>query len=1069
MAPLDPTSRAHADDWLIGGGEVGAAIRSTDWSRTTLGPRERWPQPLRTAISLVVESPFPMAVAWGPDLHLFYNDAYVEILADKHPRALGRSTREVWSEVWPVNEPIFASVMKRGETQYVEDQLLPVSRRGCRGEACFALCYSPLRLESGNVGGVLITLHETTAALARNRVRRESEEKYRKLFEAEADALRRERDRLQAVMNGARSHLVYLDRDFNFVRVNAAYASTCGYRPEEMIGKNHFALYPNDENEGIFARVRDTGEVFEVRDKPFEFPDQPERGTTYWDWTLTPAKDPAGHVEGIVFSLFETTERKRAEEALRESEARYEEITNSLPQLVWTFQPSGQCDYLNRQWVEYTGVPADRQLGVLWLEQIHPEDRAGLMERWRDSLATGRPFTIEVRIRRHDGLFRWFDSRAIPFRGAAGEITKWFGSNTDITDRKLAEEQVRESGRRLQSVIDGTANCFIYAKDLEGRHIVASQALAKFFGQRTPEALLGKTSHDFLPKPVADQHWANDRLVVARGSGVRIEETVDRPTGTRTFISEKFPLRDAAGQMYAVCGVSIDITELKHAEEALHQRERDLREAQRVARVGSWEWLIAGDTVTWSEEMYRIAGLEPQRAAPSRADQRSLYAPESWTQLQALGAGAVESGAPFAVDLELVRPDGTRRWIDMRAETNRDRSGRVIGLRGTAQDITERREAQEALREGDRRKNEFLAMLSHELRNPLAPIRNSLYILEHAVPGGEQAHRAQAIIGRQVGHMTRLVEDLLDITRITRGKARLQYERLELCDLVRRTLDDYQSAFAENGIELQVAITSPALWVEGDRTRLAQVIGNLLQNASKFTPRGGKATVSIAADAVREHAVLRVQDTGRGIPPELVPRVFEAFTQAETSLDRSKGGLGLGLALVKGLVEMHGGTVSAESQGLGQGSTFTIALPLAPSARAETSPASMERRTPSRRVLVIEDNADAADSLREVLELSGHVVDVAYSGPAGIASAQAAVPDIVLCDIGLPGMNGYEVARALRLDPKLEHVSLVALSGYAQPEDVARGRQAGFDAHIAKPPSIEALERVVTQIRSSEG
>jgi signal transduction histidine kinase/ActR/RegA family two-component response regulator len=366
------------------------------------------------------------------------------------------------------------------------------------------------------------------------------------------------------------------------------------------------------------------------------------------------------------------------------------------------------------------------------------------------------------------------------------------------------------------------------------------------------------------------------------------------------------------------------------------------------------------------------------------------------------------------------------------------------------------------LEEANRRKSEFLNMLSHELRNPLAPIRNGLYILSRAPPGSEPARRAQAIIGRQVSNLTHLVDDLLDMTRINRGKVQLRRERLELNELTQRMVEDYRSVFVESDVQLEVQTAPRDIWVNGDPTRLAQVIGNLLQNAAKFTPPGGRTTVSVDTDPASDRAVVHVEDTGPGISPELLPRLFEPFTQADASLDRAKGGLGLGLALVRSLVEMHGGSVGAASSGRGKGACLTITLPLA--APAEPSPKRAATTAAPRRVLVVEDNVDSADSLREVLELDGHEVAVVYRGREALEKARVFRPDIVLCDIGLPDIDGYAVARALRADEELRRFTLVALTGYAQPDDATRARAAGFDAHLAKPVSMEALERVLAGV-----
>jgi PAS domain S-box-containing protein len=361
------------------------------------------------------------------------------------------------------------------------------------------------------------------------------------------------------------------------------------------------------------------------------------------------------------------------------------------------------------------------------------------------------------------------------------------------------------------------------------------------------------------------------------------------------------------------------------------------------------------------------------------------------------------------------------------------------------------RTANERLEEADRRKNEFLAVLSHELRNPLTPIRNCLYILERAAPGGDQAQRAKSVIDRQIDHLCELVDDLLDVTRITRNKIQLHTERLEL---------NNRSVFERSGVQLELAGGPGPIHVGADRTRMAQMIGNLLQNAAKFSRPGGRARISAGVED--GWAVVRVADDGIGIGPEVLGKLFQPFMQAEQSLDRTQGGLGLGLALVKGLAELHGGTVSARSDGVGRGAEFVLRLPLDPGAPLAVGRPSGVPAARPRRVLLIEDGIDSAESLRELLELRGHEVAVAHDGPSGLGLARSFVPEIVLCDIGLPGMDGFEVARAFRRDQALARIPLVALSGYALPEDLQKAAEAGFERHVAKPPSIEMLDEVLS-------
>jgi two-component system CheB/CheR fusion protein len=466
----------------------------------------------------------------------------------------------------------------------------------------------------------------------------------------------------------------------------------------------------------------------------------------------------------------------------------------------------------------------------------------------------------------------------------------------------------------------------------------------------------------------------------------------------------------------------------------------------------------------------RLLGMERSRLVGARFG--AFVSPECGPIFDALLLQASKNQSKYVCDVAL-RPEKTAPfWVHIDAVASHDGRFSVV-----FSDITERKriekiqqegevrlqEAGEVLREMDRNKNQFFAVLSHELRNPLAPITNSLFILDHAVPGGEQARRAQAVIGRQVGQLARLVDDLLDVTRMSRDKLKLQRTRLDLNQLVRQTLADHRPQFEKNEVGIEHSPAPKPMFVDGDWNRLTQVVGNLLQNAAKFTGPGGHIRVSVSTDSETKWATIRVADTGVGMAPEMLARLFEPFAQADTTLDRSKGGLGLGLALSKGLVELHGGAITAHSAGVGQGAEFVVRLPLALDEIVSDEP--VRSRTPAsggrRRVLIIEDNIDAADSLREALQFNEYEVEVAYTGPSGIAKSRVYKPEVVLCDIGLPGMDGFEVARSFRADGALKDTRLVALSGYALPEDLQRAREAGFDQHLAKPPSMETLQEAL--------
>jgi signal transduction histidine kinase/ActR/RegA family two-component response regulator len=411
-------------------------------------------------------------------------------------------------------------------------------------------------------------------------------------------------------------------------------------------------------------------------------------------------------------------------------------------------------------------------------------------------------------------------------------------------------------------------------------------------------------------------------------------------------------------------------------------------------------------------------------------------------------------------ELELELPcDEAARWFLLRVER--------VGAAGAAaviacSDITERKRAAEATKEASRRKDEFLAMLGHELRNPLAPIRNASYVLRRTHSDDPRTAKATEIIDRQVSHLARIVDDLLEVSRIARGTLPIQRETIDWRDVVQETTDDSRADFEVRGLELSVELPDAAVWVRGDRTRLAQVVGNLLANAQKFTDRGGRVVVRLAAGEPAGLGSLAVDDTGIGMTPEVIARLFQPFGQGPQSSARTRGGFGMGLALVKGLVDLHQGQIDATSEGPGRGSRFRVRLPLVEAPGVQAEPARPEPAAGGLHVLVIEDNHDTAESLRAMLEMSGLSVQVAYDGPSGLAAARAERPQVVLCDIGLPGaMDGYEVAGAIRADPGLRAVRLVALTGYGEQEDRRRAEQAGFDSHLTKPADPHTLLALV--------
>jgi two-component system, chemotaxis family, CheB/CheR fusion protein len=409
-----------------------------------------------------------------------------------------------------------------------------------------------------------------------------------------------------------------------------------------------------------------------------------------------------------------------------------------------------------------------------------------------------------------------------------------------------------------------------------------------------------------------------------------------------------------------------------------------------------------------------------------------------------------------------VRKGGTTIEVSLTVSPVRDGSGRVIGASKTARDITERKRADEELREADRRKSEFLAILAHELRNPLAPIRNALEILRLTFDDGKVERPEMAVLDRQVGHVVRLVDDLLDLSRVSRGRIELRRKVVELTSIVNDAVEAVRPLCAEMDHELTVTLAPQRTYVNADPLRLVQALSNLLNNACKFTDRGGR--IRVIVDRKGTEAVIRVQDTGVGIAAEQLSRIFEMFAQVDASLERARGGLGIGLTLVRYLVEAHGGTVEAHSAGVGQGSEFIVRLPVVPRPRPSVSPDPVGTKDAGmlrRRILVVDDNRDATETLARVLELGGHEVHTAHDGLEAVDVAAELQPDAVLLDIGLPKLNGYDAARRIREQPAGKDVFLVALTGWGQPEDRRRAQDAGFDAHLVKPVDHAHLAKLL--------
>jgi PAS domain S-box-containing protein len=578
--------------------------------------------------------------------------------------------------------------------------------------------------------------------------------------------------------------------------------------------------------------------------------------------------------------------------------------------------------------------------------------------------------------------------------------------------------------------------------------------------------------------------------LVALGIGIAwlLSSRTAKSIGALAVMAENLGLNDkrAAGPRPAPPHIPSGVAEIEVVRDTLisadqlireHSEERDrveaqlravserLELAQEAGSIGSFERDLVTGRIQWSTSQEKLYGLEPGTFGGSREDWCRRLHPEDLTAVEAAVRTSAETHVPLMIEYRIVRPDGSVRWIASQGRVFADDSSTPQRLMGVNIDITARKIAEEALRESDRRKDEFLAMLGHELRNPLGVINTCVQLLMRKGPPDPTLADIEQMIARQVEHMARMLEDLLDVSRITRSQIRLKKELCDFAKIVRDAVSDHRGNFADSGLELATELPDAPLWLMGDRTRLAQAVGNLLFNANKFTDRGGRVTVTLSRLATAR-ALLSVKDTGIGIEPEILRQIFAPFIQSDHSIDRSRGGLGLGLALVKGLVELHGGQVRAHSDGLGRGAEFILELPLetaALSAAGQTRAAEQRASVP-RRIVLIEDNPMAARSLQMYLQGAGHDVEVAHTGPEGIEAARRLRPQIVLCDIGLPGFDGYAVVRSLRREREFENVYMVAISGYGRDGDQRRAGEAGFDLHLSKPVDLEKIDTILADL-----
>ena len=682
-----------------------------------------------------------------------------------------------------------------------------------------------------------------------------------------------------------------------------------------------------------------------------------------------------------------------------------------------------------------------------------------------------------------------------PSAALRGEIAYFADLVALLTERHLREQEnearhehaqrelaamvaASERERRLYEAVLSNTPDLAYVFDLDHRFTYANAVLLQMWGM-TREQALGKNCLELgYPDWHAAMHGREIEQVKATRAPIRGEVPFHGTFGRRIYEYIFVPILGPDGEVEAVAGTTRDVTDRKRFEEELRDSELRFRTITNAMPQMVWTALPDGTIDYHNEQFYEFVGLQPGEAEGTTWAEVLLH-PDDQAASHARWMRSVASGEPHEMTFRLLHHSGTYRWVLARGLALRNESGEIVKWLGTDTDIHENKLNQEALQEANHRKDEFLAMLAHELRNPLAPISAAAQVLRIAPGQPDKVRQYSEVITRQVNHMTTLVNDLLDVSRVTRGMVQLEMAEVDIKAVVTQAAEQVQPLIEAGRHTLLVQPGAAPSLVRGDRARLIQVTANLLANAAKYTPAGGRIVLSV--EALGDRVRIDVADNGSGIEVALLPQVFDLFVQGKRTPDRAQGGLGLGLALVKNIVGMHGGKVAARSDGPGQGSTFTVELPLLARAGAvSAAPAAAVASAPSvapgvvaagarrLRIMLVDDNVDAAQTLAALLEGAGHLVQTINEPRAALAAATAQAPDVFILDIGMPDIDGHALARQLRAQPALAGAVYLALTGYGQASDRASSREAGFDHHLVKPVDAGQLlalldERVEAQ------
>ncbi len=1106
MAP----ARLGARDLFDGPGEVRAFLRRCDWAATPLGPVVDWPQSLRIAVGLCLHSQFPMAIWWGPELTIIYNDAYRPIFGKRHPSGVGRPAREMWPETWAEMTPQLEAVLERGEATWNERRHVRTERNGAMEDAWFTWSFSPLFGEQGQVEGVCITTVEETEHVLRER------------------ELIATRDRLAFTLSAAEIGSCSFDARNGLVRADEKMATLFGVPaataaagvPMEVFVN---VIHPEDRAQAL-ATIEATiahGHTYDAEHRLVG----PDGAVT---WVLARGhvvRDAAGQPISVPGVVVDITERKRAEQLVK--------AQNDVLRLIVTEASLAEILHELVRQVEMTGtdlvgsillVDAEQRLrhgaapslpdafnravdGVVIGANVGTCGRAAALGEsvYTPDLAADSNWAM---LRDEVAALGLLAAWSVPITSNTGKVVGTFGiyfrkkrgptvaekAAVDFLaktaalsiERARVQEVLRESEERFRTLADNITQ-MAWIADGAGVPTWYNRRYFEYTGMTPDEVRAAGRAYIHHPAH-ATRVLEKFGRHVAQGQPWEDTFPLRREDGEyRWFLGRATPIRNLQGEVVRWFGTSTDITELREAQEKL--RLSDARFRQIADTMPQIVWGAGPDGVPdyFNRRWFEYIGAPESDAAA--AHWNSYIHPgdvaatgESWN-------AAVDSGTNYQTEFRLRGPGDLYRWFLTRALPIRDADGKIVRWFGTCTDINDRktlaeenlaviereRAARFASENAGRMKDDFLATLSHELRTPLNPVL--LLASESAANVGLPAEvRADfETISKNVLLEARLIDDLLDVTKITRGKMALNIETADLNEILRDAIATVQPEIEEKGIRLTANYGAATPMVNGDSVRLQQVFWNILRNAAKFTPKGGTISLGTVLAADGERVAIRICDNGMGMTAEEQENLFNAFVQGDHAGRGGShrfGGLGLGLAISRMLVEMHSGRISGTSEGPGKGAVFSVELPIAGELRSQAKlkrvlPVAVQSAgtaTRPSRVLLVEDHEPTRTSLAHLLQRRHYEVFEAASCAEGLKIAQQHRCDLLITDIGLPDGDGYGLMQAVR---EKYIPQGIALTGYGMEEDIARSRQAGFATHLTKPVRVQALDAALATAANS--